>query len=292
MRAWISAIATCALLTSACSAGTTAPTRDSHAGVHVTGLTGQTLYLLVGPAAFSANVWRVPLAGGSPSQITHNREQFGVSWLSASPAGVVVADARTGIDNLGVLKANTVSLLPDGHVGGPAISDTGQIAYVRPPEVVNPTGPAFFTLEVKPSLDRQSAVLYEQRAPALGNPVWIANGAIAVSSGEPAPAGRPASSGDVLILDGNGRVLARWTLRGIAAPFALVGRQSARSIAAVGFDNTALLLDPATGAQSPLPGHWRPLCWSPDGMTLWSFALLGVVKGECETWVCAFRSGN
>jgi hypothetical protein len=37
---------------------------------------------------------------------------------------------------------------------------------------------------------------------------------------------------------------------------------------------------------APTPGRYGV------GVDAWSFALLGLVKGECETWACAFRSGN
>ncbi len=73
-------------------------------------------YLLAGrPNAYSANIWELT-SSGQEVQLTHNRVGFGISWLSASRAGVVMADASNGVDELARLTAHGAQWLPAGQV--------------------------------------------------------------------------------------------------------------------------------------------------------------------------------
>src|ERR1019366_7368541 len=79
-----------------------------------------TLYLILGDPG-SGVVWRVDLASGRSDQLTHPEPQYGASTLSASPAGLVLADASSGIDVVSVYRAGK-SIDLAGHGGTPAIS--------------------------------------------------------------------------------------------------------------------------------------------------------------------------
>jgi hypothetical protein len=129
-----------------------------------------TLYLVLG-APGSGAVWEVDLATGRSEQLTHPRSQYGVSSLSASSAGLVLADASSGQD--------VVSAYRDGRsvdIGGwgsdPDISPDGQVAYDTAPVDSSTTDRAPWDLEVVPVTGGHPRTLYE--LPGMGNPnVWI-----------------------------------------------------------------------------------------------------------------------
>src|SRR5579859_7379916 len=102
-------------------------------------------YVLAGrPNIYSANIWEITRSG-QQVQLTHNRVGYGVSWFSASRAGVVMADASNGADELARLTAHGAQWLPAGHtrqpeIGGqtPQIADDGEITYIVPPANYGP----------------------------------------------------------------------------------------------------------------------------------------------------------
>jgi len=93
-----------------------------------------TLYLLLGDVAISANLWRIDLDTGRVRQLTFNRPQYGVSNFSASPAGLVLGDARSGVDSTEIMVRGGPQLLSGGVGDSPKISEAGQIVDVASAE--------------------------------------------------------------------------------------------------------------------------------------------------------------
>jgi hypothetical protein len=87
-----------------------------------------TVYLLLGNQNVSANLWRVDMPGGRARQLTFNPPEDGVSNFNASPAGLVLGDARTTVDLAEVMRGAKPRLLGGGIGDSPQISDAGQIA--------------------------------------------------------------------------------------------------------------------------------------------------------------------
>lgn len=215
------------------------------------------LYVIAGPDHSSGNVWLLDLSKRRSEQLTDNKPPYGISWVSASSAGVVVADARSGIDELGILREDGVELLADGHVVTPSISDSGRIASVRPPD----NNTRYFQVEVKPNADARARVVHRQRVSDLASTAWGADERLAVGSrGWPEP-GRP----EVLIFDKHGKLDRRLRPRlpEVGAP---VWSPTAPGIAVWGFGSAEIItLD---GEHTKLPNGWRPICWNPDGSGL------------------------
>lgn len=219
------------------------------------------LYVVAGPNPMSGNVWWLDPSSGAATQLTHNQPTFGISSVSASEAGLVVSDARSGIDELGIVEEDGVRLLVDGHVVTPAIDDHGRIATVRPPEIVKPDGDRFFHLELKENADTAGRTVYRQQTPDMGGAAWGPGGRLAVgSSGFPKP-----SRAEVLIFDSRGRLEKRLGagLQQLGAP---VWGERAPGIA-VRDEKKAVIVDLA-GRRTPLPTGWAPICWSPNGSSL------------------------
>lgn len=243
------------------------------------------LYLLVGPPG-SGNVWRLDLAAKSARQLTHNNNQDGVSWIAASPAGLVLADAATGVDVVSVYKGNKSQPLA-GHGGTPAISPSGQVAFIEVPDVVGNTGPQQWRIAVVTAPGQTPETYYEQPGPDMGALAWGPQNQLAVisapgpradptTSAEPnvansaSPAGSPAAASAapaVLILDAHGKIESRITPSFAAIGF-LAWSPAAPALAVGGITGQSELVDVSNGHTTALPAGWTPECWSPDGQSL------------------------
>ncbi len=118
-------------------------------------------YVLAGPNDTSLNLWQVSNSS-CERQLTHNRRGYGVSDFGASPAGVILSEAPTGVDQLARLGPHGPVLLPDGFVSTVGIDPAGRVVYIRPP-----TGPGrknVFQVVVKKSFLSAPHVIYQQKA--------------------------------------------------------------------------------------------------------------------------------
>lgn len=226
-----------------------------------------TLYVILGDPGSGA-VWRVDLASGRSDQLTHPEPQYGASSLSASRAGLVLADASSGIDVVSVYRAGK-SIDLAGHGGPPVISPDGTVAYVQIPDFVNGTGPQSWRIAVMPVAGGQAHTLYEQSGPDLqavdlSSLAWGPGGRLAaVSAGGPRNGlGTP----EVLILNGNGQVETR--VRPMVGEVGqVVWNPNAPGVAVAGWSGKNELIG-VNGQETALLSDWTPMCWSPSGADL------------------------
>ncbi|HEV2376483.1 MAG TPA: hypothetical protein VGS19_30460 [Streptosporangiaceae bacterium] len=228
-----------------------------------------TMYLLAGPEA-SANVYMLNHANPQGLRLTSNPSGFGISWISASPAGLLLGDARTSIDVTSIYRDHRSQPLPAGQTGAGAISPTGTIAYAAIPGNASGTGASTWRIELTTANGASSRVVYRQPAPDLGLMAWGSGNQLAVISS--ACHGRS----QVLILDSSGRVRARlnpslatttfcllaWNTR---APGLAIGYHPGLDITGTGVASELITL---SGHQTLMPYGWLPMCWSPDGTSL------------------------
>jgi hypothetical protein len=226
-------------------------------------------YLLAGsPNIYSANIWEVTRSGREV-QLTHNRVGYGVSWFAASRAGIVMADASTGADELARLTARGPQWLPVGRarqpqIAGqaPQIDGNGEIAYMVPPANYGPAHDDF-AVWVTPSFSARGRIVYQQ-ASGLGGEGFGPGGQIAVMNlPEDTPVhGRPAH---ILIISPHGNVKIVYT------PFAELGdlawQPDAIALAVSSASGKTLLIFP-DGRREMLSRGWQPLSWSPAGSEL------------------------
>lgn len=223
-----------------------------------------TVYLLIGDPG-SGNVWQVDLHNHRNVQLTHNRNAFGVSWLSASTAGLTLADASSGVDMVSVYRNNQARNLA-GYGGAPAISATGAVAYIEVPDVVNQAVPQPWRIGVIPIAGGTSRVLYQQDSPDLGALAYGPDGQLAAISA-PGPRNGQGSTPEVLVLSPDGTVKARVSPN-IGEVGFLAWNDKAPGIAIGGLSGHSELINPTSGTQTALPNNWTPQCWSPDGTSL------------------------
>jgi hypothetical protein len=223
-------------------------------------------YLLAGwPNAYSANIWEVT-PSGREVQLTHNRVGYGVSWFSASSAGIVMADASNGVDELARLTPHGAEWLPAGHarqpeIGGesPQIAGSGEISYVVPPANY---GPAHNdnAVWVTPSFSAPGRIVYQQ-VDDLGGLGFGPSGQIAVMNRpyDPPIHGKPAH---ILIISPSGKVAIVYT------PFTelgtLIWQPNAIALAVSAVSGRTELIF-GGNRREMLPGRWQPLSWSPAG---------------------------
>jgi hypothetical protein len=233
-----------------------------------------TLYLLVGDPG-SGNLWQIDISTHIARKVTNNRSSYGVSWISASPAGVVMADASKGVDELATLQAGVVKTLPEGHVFTPAISQDGNIAYIQIPDTVNHIGPDTWRLTLRPTSGHSDQILYQQAAPELGSLAWGANGQVATVSAPGHTYGK--NTPELLVIDPTGKIAHR--LRPDIGDLGIIAwTANAPGIAVTGIAGTSEIIT-IDGKETKLPNGWAPGCWSPDGT-----ALLVIRNKELGLW--------
>jgi hypothetical protein len=214
-------------------------------------------YVLAGPNPASYNLWQVS-ASGQEKQLTHNRASYGISAFGASPAGIVVADAANGVDELARLTSHGTVLLPDGHVSDPQISPTGQISAVRPPD--DPGYAHQFQLDVKPSFHAHTKVIYQQRGSLLADR-WGPHQSLAIIS-----YATPNGTGPTRLLIINAHGHARQIPTGLTHLANLAWGDHA-PLAITTWKGTTEIIRPGTQPQRLLSG-WRPAAWNPAGTQL------------------------
>jgi hypothetical protein len=216
-----------------------------------------TFYFLAGPDATSLNVWQVS-ANGAEEELTHNKADYGISDFGASPAGIVLADAANGVDELARLTSHGSVLLPGGHVSEPRINATGQIVAVRPPD--DPGYPHKFQLDIKASFRAVGKAIYQQRGSLLADQ-WGPDESLAViSCATPDGTGRTR----LLIIDAHGDV--RKIPTGLTHLGNLIWGERAL-LAVDSWNDTAEIIRPGKQPER-LPTGWLPAAWSPAGTQL------------------------
>ena len=223
-----------------------------------------TLYLLLGNEDVSANLWRVDLPGGRACQLTFNPPEDGVSNFDASPAGLVLGDARTTVDLAEVMRGAKPRLLGGGIGDSPQINNVGQIVDLASAEQGvshgpwsrdrlllwdRPSGPYRTIYQAKPG--NRVVVAWN---PA-GNRILLINGPddnaytrLFIVS----PRGqimRPLAT-----LPGAGPDLYAWGSYGLA-----IGYLSSRP---------SEILSMSGRVKAILPEGWVPACWNPQGSKL------------------------
>jgi len=226
-------------------------------------------YVLAGrPNIYSANVWAIT-SSGREVQLTHNRVGFGISWMSASSAGIIMADASNGVDELARLTSRGAQWMPVGRTGqpqihgqAPAIDDSGEITYSVPP---SNSGPAHNdnSVWVASSFSSPGRIIYKQAGDLAGEG-FGPGGQIAIMD---RPYDPPLNDkrAQVLIIAPDGRVRTVdtdfWQLAGVA------WRPNATALAVSSVSrNTELIFN--GGRDQLLPKGWQAMTWSPDGNKL------------------------
>lgn len=226
-------------------------------------------YMLAGrPNMYSANIWEVTSTAGEV-QLTHNRASFGVSWFSASRAGIVMADASNGADELAKLTAHGPQWLPVGHarqpeIGGqaPAIAPDGEITYVVPPANYGPAH-NYFAVWVTSSFSERGRIIYKQPDTVVGESFGPQD-QIAVMNRPYFPPihGKHAH---LLIISPDGKVKVLYTPFWSLAEVVWQPNAIALAVASVAHQTELIYRG---GRRQMLPRGWLPLSWSPAGSQL------------------------
>lgn len=216
-------------------------------------------YLLAGRRISNTNVWQIG-PGGRETQLTHNPQGFGISAFAASRAGIILADARYGIDDLARWTRHGASWLRPRHArkgfihgSVPDIGNDGRITYETMP--VGVTKVQEFTIWARRSFTGGQKAVYKRRADP-GNPVLGPRDQIAIVG-----VGRK----KVIIVSRRGKV--RKLRTGFSLGYPPVWGERAPAIA-VNFENHPAELFFPGGRREQLPGGWHLLAWSPAGSRL------------------------
>ncbi len=237
--------------------------------VGATGALGKgTLYLLLGDVAISANLWRVDLGTGRVQQLTFNPPQYGVSNFSASTAGLVLGNARSGVDEADIMVEGKPRPLSGGVGDSPQINSAGQIVDVAFAEQGVRHGPwsrdrlLYWANRASRyrAIYRAQPSNYLAPSSTLADLAWSPTGTMILAAEGPDAYNR------LFALDSRGRVVRRFvTVPGFPRGWAwgryglAVGYQTGRHSVVLGATGRVL---------ARLPGKWIPGCWNPAGTML------------------------
>lgn len=226
-----------------------------------------TFYFTAGPNPASYNLWKASNSG-QEVQLTHNPSGFGISSFGASASGIIMADARTGLDRLARLTRKGVAFLKDGEGSGPEINPGGQICYTVPPSGKHQSS---FELRLRKTFSSSVLIIYRRREDIAENS-WGPNSSIAIIIGSHAP-GTIGPKPNLIVLSRNGKSKTISTGLGSQLSSVIWGDGAAR-LAVSGWNGNTEILSPA-GPRVPLPSGWQPETWNPSGTRLMLFQLGG-----------------
>ncbi len=249
-------------------------------------LPGGVFYLLAGRDLRDLNVWEIT-PDGQQKLLTRCPHGSGIDAFAASRAGIVLAQAAHGTDNLARLTSHGLAWLRSGrhhdvmlHGSSPVIRGDGMIGYVTPPDRSAQGSRAEFAIWIRHSFTGPDGMLLQQ-ARALNGPVFGPGGAVAVE-GWVSPAGHRQPG---IIIYGQGPVR-RLSIGVSAIPSLVAWGEHAPALALAFPGDNAELLYP-DGHRQQLPAGWQPLAWNPSGSELlmqsatalgvWSRSAPGVV---------------
>jgi hypothetical protein len=223
-----------------------------------------TLYLLLGPAT-SANLWQVSLETGRTRQLTFNRNDYGVSNFSASPAGLVLGDASSGVDQVEIMRQDRPQLLGGGIGDSPQISGAGQIAVAVGSEDGVQRGPWSrdrVLLWTTPAARYRT--IYQASPNNLMTVAWNPAGTQILLINEP---GNSTARTPLFTASAQGQTVRQLaSVPGVPNIYAW-GRYGL----AVGYlqhTGSSEILSPSGRVLTRLPGAWVPACWNPSGSAL------------------------
>jgi hypothetical protein len=239
------------------------------------------IYILGGMTASDSNLWQVA-STGIEEKLTSNPRGFGIDSFAASQAGIVLADAQYGADQLARWTWHGPQWLRlPGHaktyINGqePGIRPDGQILYLLPPAEPGHHGDRDYTLWVKKSFAGPARMIYRQRT-FPGVPIFGPRGQVAVV-GPIGPSTAKSPKPGIVIISRTGKI------RKLSPGFTELGYppvwgQNAPALAIPPWKGPARLIFP-DGRHQTLPTGWRPEAWNPSGT-----ALLMLSKTSLGIW--------
>jgi hypothetical protein len=227
-----------------------------------------TLYLLLGDEAISANLWRVDLGAERVQQLTFNPPQYGVSNFSASTAGLVLGNARSGVDEADIMVAGKPRPLSGGVGDSPQINSAGEIVDVAFAEQGVRHGPwSRDRLLYWTSPASRYRAIYKARpsrhqasSSTLADLAWSPAGTMILAAEGPDAYNR------LFAVNARGQVVQRF----VTVPGFPRGWAWGRYGLAVGYQTGrhSVILGETGRVRAKLPGKWIPGCWNPAGTML------------------------
>jgi hypothetical protein len=223
-----------------------------------------TLYLLLGNQNISANLWQVDVSSGRTRQLTFNRPEYGISNFSASPAGLVMGDAATGVDMTEVMQGGRPRSLGGGIGNSPQISEAGEIAVAADNEQGVRRGPwSRDRILLWPSPTARYHTIYQARPRNLITISWSPDGRQILAIDGP----DDLAFTHLLVVDTRGRVVRRLvTLPG--APDIYAWGPPGLAIGNFQSPGPNEILSLSGRVLDRLPAGWVAGCWNPAGTTL------------------------
>lgn len=216
------------------------------------------LYVLTGPDPYSGNVLEARLPDGDLRPLTANPPGYGISAMAASDAGLALATAENGSDQLRVIARGHSALWGRAAASIPAIDARGRVLVARPTD----TGYAIDLYE--PGRARRTVLRNDPDAPAA---VWGPGASVLVIG--PTEGGGGGGS-MVEERDLTGRLVRRVGplddyVGLLASPYP--DRQPVTAVRP-GATRSGFVLGDDLTRTTAIPSDWSIGCWNPPGTAL------------------------
>jgi hypothetical protein len=229
---------------------------------HTKRLPAGVFYILVGSDPASYNLWEVS-NNGQEIRLTHNDSGLGISSFDASAAGIVMADAASGYDEIARLTPKGAIFLKNGMGSGPDIDSAGEICY-EVPTYDSAGGTTGFDLMARKSFTAPSRVVYRQKD-AITGAVWGPDGSIAVLSGSHYP-GTTGPTPKVFTISKSGEItMIHGDLPTDLA--SVIWNEYGGGVGIGTWGNKGEIVYSASRSYR-LPSGWTPAAWNPSGTQL------------------------
>ena len=272
------------LLSAGCSSSATAASSaratGSSAGLPLSRAVAERLpagvfYVLAGTDPASYNLWQVSNTG-EEIRLTHNTTSLGISYFGASKAGIVMADAASGSDELAPLTSKGAVFLKNGNGSAPQINSAGEICYsvTTYDKKGNTTG---FDLLTKKSFSAPGRVIYRQKEAITGN-FWGPDQSIAVLSGSHYP-GTNGPIAKVFTISKSGKIATIKT--GLDSTLgSITWNEDGGGIGVASWADKGEVIYSGSRRYT-LPAGWSPATWNTTGTQLLAW---GPGSGQIGLW--------
>ncbi len=269
LRPLAAALAAAALVgTAGCAGSSSPPVRPSTSPATATPLwvSGTTrlpgtLYVLAGPKDISANVYEVSGAGQALRAMTANPPDYGISQFAASSAGVAVATAERGFDQLRILDSAS-SKPTEAAASAPSINARGEVLVARPTK----NSYVIDRYRIR-GAKTPTASVYLPAEAHQSTAVWGAGGTVVTARRTEAGLGGPTEIG---VRSASGGVLRTTVLHGMYVDLLSNPYPDRQPI--TGFRTDSAGGGAVFGADlmivGTVPAPWSVGCWNPSGSAL------------------------
>jgi hypothetical protein len=213
-------------------------------------------YVLAGPNDQSANLWRLSRSAGQTEMTHNNKKDDGIDAISATEAGIVVANAASGQDTLDHVTRRGLEKIPGGHGYVPIITKDGRVMFAVP------DSPTYY-IKSDITTESKSRTVYSQRQ-LIGTIQSGPKDEIVFDSNPHLPG----PGGPQQVREVTGVHQYRVIPTGVSDPSNVSWSADAVGLAIDSYTKRGVVVMSRSHLRWSIPRGWQSVSWSPNGREL------------------------